>query len=240
MKVFISWSGDRSKRVAELLHEWLQKIIQALKPWYSGKDIAKGSNWGETLQTQLALSKAGKICLTKENKNAPWVLFEAGAIARGISKNKVCPFLVDFAETENIQPLSMFQATAPSRDEIFKLCESLNDELGNNNEEPLDKGFLGANFDKWWPDFETEIKKIITETETPSAEPPERTSDDKLDEVLLLARGMNTRIAEMAAPETAKIWPAYRATSYAPGAIIPGVGFGASPSGSTPDKTDAP
>jgi hypothetical protein len=32
MKIFISWSGDRSHKVAELLNEWLKCVIQAADP----------------------------------------------------------------------------------------------------------------------------------------------------------------------------------------------------------------
>ena len=33
MKVFMSWSGTRSKATAELLCDWTKCVIQALRPW---------------------------------------------------------------------------------------------------------------------------------------------------------------------------------------------------------------
>jgi hypothetical protein len=37
----------------------------------------------------------GIVCLTRENKAAPWVLFEAGALARQTSVAIACPLLID-------------------------------------------------------------------------------------------------------------------------------------------------
>jgi len=42
MKVFISWSVQRSAAVADALRYWLPKVIQALEPWMSADDIEKG------------------------------------------------------------------------------------------------------------------------------------------------------------------------------------------------------
>lgn len=39
MKIFVSWSGKRSKAVAELMSDWLKCVIQASQPWISTRDI---------------------------------------------------------------------------------------------------------------------------------------------------------------------------------------------------------
>lgn len=71
MKVFLSWSGDRSKAVAELLDEWIQCVIQAVDPWMSSKDIDRGSLWFSEITDQLQNTSIGIICLTQDNKNKP-------------------------------------------------------------------------------------------------------------------------------------------------------------------------
>ena len=94
MKVFISWSGKRSQALANMLRDWLPNVIQAIKPWMSDVDIDKGSRWSKDIALQLEESKVGIICLTPENLEAPWILFEAGALSKSLEKTYVCPFFI--------------------------------------------------------------------------------------------------------------------------------------------------
>ena len=78
--IFISWSGSRSKWVAEALREWLPRILQSARPWMSAADIEKGSRGLNEVSSGLQGMKVGLVCLTPENLNAPWILYEAGAL----------------------------------------------------------------------------------------------------------------------------------------------------------------
>lgn len=88
MKVFLSWSGERSKAVAELLNDWLCCVIQAARPWVSTRDLDRGSLWFGEINEQLKDTSIGIICLTQENRVRPWILFEAGALAKGLSTSQ--------------------------------------------------------------------------------------------------------------------------------------------------------
>ena len=109
MKVFFSWSGDRSKQIATVLNDWLKKVIQAVEPFISS-EIEKGIRGLEEIKKQLEGSKIGIICLTKDNYNKPWLLFEAGALSNTKDAH-VCTFLYDVNDTDIEDPLAQFQFT---------------------------------------------------------------------------------------------------------------------------------
>ena len=59
MKVFLSWSGIRSKLMADALRDWLPLVIQAVEPWLSESDIEKGVRWGPDISDRLEESRVG-------------------------------------------------------------------------------------------------------------------------------------------------------------------------------------
>src|SRR5438045_597701 len=125
MTVFISWSGPFSKAVAELLNAWLPDVIQGVKTWLSTEDIEKGTIWSGEINEALATT-VGVLCVTQENKNAPWLLFEAGGLSKGLTKSRVCPLLIDLQPQDLQPPLSLFNLTLPEREDIWKLVKTIN------------------------------------------------------------------------------------------------------------------
>jgi hypothetical protein len=126
MKVFISWSGPLSQKVAEILKPWIKCVLQATDPFFSPEDIIKGSLWFNTISDQLADTGVGIICLTPDNLNSPWILFEAGALAKGLSTNRVCTLLINLSPSDLGPPLSQFNATSLNKEERLKLFSSIN------------------------------------------------------------------------------------------------------------------
>ena len=41
MKVFISWSGQHSKKLGEALRDWLPGVLQLVTPYFTPSDIEK-------------------------------------------------------------------------------------------------------------------------------------------------------------------------------------------------------
>lgn len=110
-KVFISWSGDLSKKLAEEVRLWLPGVLQFVKPYFTPNDIEKGTRWSTEITNELENSNAGIICLTKDNINKPWILFEAGALSKNFGKANVCTILFNLDSADLTGPLTSFQAT---------------------------------------------------------------------------------------------------------------------------------
>jgi hypothetical protein len=193
MKVFLSWSGERSHCVASLLGEWLVCVIQAVQPWISSRDIDRGSLWFGEIGDQLKDTSVGIICLTRENRLRPWILFEAGALAKGLATTRVCTLLIDLENKEVEDPLAQFNHTIPDKSGIFGLVRTLNFTLG---ERALGDKTLDQVFETYWPQFEKKFDAIIADTNNmPAAEP--RPDSDVLAEILDNTRSIGTRVRKL-------------------------------------------
>lgn len=187
--VFISWSGERSRVVAQKLREWLPRVIQAAKPWMSDADIEKGARGLNELTKQLSAIEVGVACLSTDNLEVPWVLFEAGALSKAIGDtSRLCTYLLDGLEPEDIKaPLGMFQATKATKEDTRKLIQTINDSVSN---EPLREEDLDAIFEAMWPSLEETIKSL------PLVEPSKatrRNTNDMIAEILELVRAEANR-----------------------------------------------
>jgi hypothetical protein len=185
MKVFLSWSGTRSKRVADSLGKWLPRVIQAVEPWVSS-EMDKGSRWPEQIASHLEEAKVGIICVTRDNADAPWLLFEAGAL----SKTKdayVCTFLLNLSPSDVEWPLAQFQHTQVSKDDVKKLVETVNRIVEKVGEHALAAATLDDTYEMWWARLEQELKEIAESEESPT---PMRKEREILEELLQLVRSI--------------------------------------------------
>ena len=183
-KIFISWSGELSKALGEAVRDWIPKVLQSVKPYFTPDDIEKGSRWAKEIGQELATSQLGIICLTQDNQHSPWILFEAGALSKNLEESKVCPILFNFDTTDLKGPLSSFQATKFNKDDFKKLIESVNNSCDENK---LEQKSLDETFDVWWPMLENRINDILTKDKT-TPKPKKRDDRDILEEILELAR----------------------------------------------------
>jgi hypothetical protein len=181
MQIFISWSGPRSRFVAEALHGWLPKVLQSVKPWMSDRDIGAGARWLTEIVATLNSSSVGLICVTPENQDSPWLLFEAGALSKTLEQTCVCPIVFDMTPGQLKGPLTQFQANSLNRDGMARILSTINKVLGDR---ALDGQQLIEILEVWWPKLEESLSSIPPATEPVLTRPKE----DQLEEILGLVR----------------------------------------------------
>ena len=199
MKLFLSWSGPESRGAAEALREWLPFVINAVEPWMSSEDIDAGTRWSNAIQTELESTRFGIIFVTKSNTKAPWLLFEAGALAKTLDDTFVCPYLIRLDPSDLPGgPLTQFQAKQATKDGTWQLLQTINRAFGDKT---IPEERLGRAFEKWWPDLESRLQSIPKEDGT---EPPKRELDDIASELLTMIRRIDRNVTGLA-PRPA--WP---------------------------------
>lgn len=179
----MSWSGDRSKAMAEALRKWLPHMNLLVEPWMSDKDIGAGSLWFQETAKKLSESRFGIFCITSDNLDEPWIHFEAGALFDIVEKqrHRICPYLLDIDPSDIRGPLSNFQAKQATKENTWEILDEIN-KLG----EGADQKIIQENFERFWPDLEKELRSINDITSETSV--PERGIEDMIQELLELAR----------------------------------------------------
>ena len=186
MKLFISWSGEFSQKVAETLKKWIPIIIQSVEVFYSPDDIAKGENWGNRLDKALSECGFGIICLTPENIAAPWIHFEAGALSAALNA-RISAVMLGVNPSDLKGPLTRYQNTVFEREDFFQLFQSIN----NASETPLKQEILTNAFDNAWEKLEPEVNNIIKQyaaSNTILAKDNSSSDSDAIQEILRLIR----------------------------------------------------
>ena len=182
LKIFISWSGARSQALAEALRTWLPLVLHYAKPWFSTSDIKSGDRWGIEIAKELQDTNFGILCVTKDNLDAPWLLFEAGALAKSIDDGCVIPLLLDLEKSDLSGPLTQFQAEKIDLEGIKRLIDSLNEAAATSVPEET----LSPLFNALWASFEEKIEAI------PSSGAPQKKSRPQAEILEELVTGVRT------------------------------------------------
>lgn len=158
MKVFISWSGERSEAVAQILKKRIPCVIQNVIPYFSSADIDKGARWSTDIAKELQDASFGILCVTKDNLKSEWLNFEAGALSKSIDQSRVCPFLIDLKPADiKDSPILQFQMASANKEEVKKLFSSINCSLDDKS---LDEALFDTTFDTFWPAIEKELRNV--------------------------------------------------------------------------------
>lgn len=199
MKVFISWSGNRSRLLAESLHNWITLVINAIEPWMSTNDLNPGTRWSFDLASELEKTSYGIICVTSDNINSPWLMFEAGALSKQVEKSRVVPVLLDIKPSDIQGPLAQFQSIEATEDGIRRMVASVNSIIFQANERSLSESMLAQAFNLWWPKLQERIDNIPPLAITEKQE-KKRSEREIIEETLLLVRNISQQIESISSP----------------------------------------
>jgi len=184
MRIFTSWSGPRSHKAALGLKSLLQDVFGETAQVFVSDHISPGEAWAQRVGTELEQSEFGILCLTRENFQAPWLLFEAGAIAKKFGVARIVPYLIDELPQESGRsPLAQFQHVSADRDGTYRLIESIN--VIRESSKPKD--MLERSFDRWWPDLEQTLAGIRVSN---VAQPSVRSERELLETILQRVEGL--------------------------------------------------
>lgn len=193
MLVFISWSGQRSQAVATALRYWLPQVIQALDPWMSEEDIDSGARSLDEIDAHLEQASFGVAVVTRENVGAPWINFEAGAVAKKVMRTRVVAYLLGgMTEGEVRGPLGKFQHEQATPEGTLKLLKSLNKAVASANERALTDAQLEKAFKQNWEELHEKIEDALN-VEVVEPKPPDQVA--MLEEILGVVRALERRLA---------------------------------------------
>lgn len=179
MKIFLSWSGPRSKELAELFHSWLPSVLESAQPFFS-PNIPKGSKGIADINDALLDCDFGIVIVTKQNAKAPWIQYESGMLASKGTRKVAVVILDKFVELDDLGPLGQFQFTKIDGDgkDLKKLLQTINDcsscPIGAKKFEQQWDNWKGNFYDNW------DLIREIPYSDSVSY----LTSEEKLDKVL--------------------------------------------------------
>lgn len=176
--------------VAEALRTWLPTVLAGnVDCFVSSQDIRRGDRGMDVIASELEGRDYGIVVLTSENRESPWINFEAGALGKSLGKGRVSPVLVDIARADVEGPLAQFQSTLlTDPDDFRQLVRDLAALTPGLPDETVD-----AMFEVKWP-LLAEVAQRASGLSNPKTI---RTTDSMLEEVLEVVRGLQREVAAL-------------------------------------------
>ena len=163
-------------------------MAQKRRPEHRTLDLhrdERGVKWLAEVNAELDTHSFGVLCVTPGNVSAPWLNYEAGALAKHLGDSgRVIPYLLDFHSPSDLrEPLAQFNASLADEDGTWHLVKTLN----KHAEFKLDEAALLEAFGLWWPKLEVRLSEIAASS---TQIPARRQIDDKIDELLDIVRDL--------------------------------------------------
>ncbi len=174
MKIIIGWTGKSGRGLAELLQDWLLRVIQTSDPILMniGEQSSKSLI---TLDEDSEESCFGILCLTPENHDDHGILFEAGIMSNLLPDERISGLLLNLDEEDICRPLQRFPLVNTSREGMRKLLYSINEVRGNK---AVAQEVLEDTFDIFWSRFEGSINELEENTIKPE-KPTKKASESE-------------------------------------------------------------
>ena len=153
MRVFVSWSGQRSQALGNALRSWLPQVIPGISFFHS-EEIPKGRNWHVEIIKALRGCSIGIFCITPESLRSQWVLFEAGALAQHGDQPTLLTYILSPLELTG--PLSLFQGTRFEQEDSRRFVQALARLAGT-----ADDGEVLQRFDETWDHFQSAVQETV-------------------------------------------------------------------------------
>ncbi|MCL2281862.1 MAG: TIR domain-containing protein [Fibromonadales bacterium] len=165
MNIFISQSGELSRKISEIFGEWIKSYFSDVNIFISSKTIDGGEAWFQGIVRNLKSSNFAISILTKENHSKPWINYEYGVL---VENSKIIPILFDISPNElSGEPIQQYQCVRFDEKEkvkrVFLEINKLNG--GGKNVELLDKTF-NVDYEK----YKTNINNLINYKKETKAE----------------------------------------------------------------------
>jgi hypothetical protein len=183
MKIFVSWSGEKSQRIAVALHEWLPTVLNSVEPFMSA-NIEPGARWQSELAAELEGCSYGIVCVTQQNQSSAWLNFEAGALTKAVKASRVVPLLIDLTPSDIKPPLAQFQAQEPTKEGMHAIVTAINDASPSARREQL----VERSFETCWTTLASRFEEIFSAS--PVESEPHRTERELLEETVETVRSL--------------------------------------------------
>jgi hypothetical protein len=166
VRIFISWSGATSLRIAQSLASVLRTASDRFELFISSEDIRSGQRWLTVVNEQLSQARAGLIIVTPDNQTRPGLKFEAGAIANAVDipKARVIPILcgVETSTVDSGSPLRQFQMRELTKEGLEAVITDLASMAGIDAETALKRasrevGSMPSQAQVWLRDAQDDV-----------------------------------------------------------------------------------
>jgi len=134
-------------------------VAPHVNAWISDREADPSQRCALAFSRELATSHFGIICLTEENLQSPWILYEAGAMVRSL-KAGVVPLLFGVKPDDMKGPLAQFQCIEVNGAGIERLVSDLYDS-GKSALHARQKHLV---FSLLWPILDERLHDLVEQT----------------------------------------------------------------------------